>query len=30
VANRGVIVTNGPLHERVIEAVRASGIGLEL
>jgi 3'(2'), 5'-bisphosphate nucleotidase len=26
-ANRGVIVTNGRLHERVIEAVRAIGIG---
>jgi HAL2 family 3'(2'),5'-bisphosphate nucleotidase len=26
-ANRGVIVTNGPLHARVIEAVRASGLG---
>jgi 3'(2'), 5'-bisphosphate nucleotidase len=29
-ANRGVIVTNGRLHSRVIEAVRASGIGLDL
>jgi HAL2 family 3'(2'),5'-bisphosphate nucleotidase len=28
-ANRGVIVTNGALHSRVVEAVRASGIGLE-
>ena len=28
-ANRGVIVTNGRLHAQVIEAVRASGIGLE-
>jgi 3'(2'), 5'-bisphosphate nucleotidase len=28
-ANRGVIVSNGLLHSRVIEAVRASGIGLE-
>ncbi len=28
-ANRGVIVTNGRLHQRVIDAVRASGIGLE-
>ncbi len=29
-ANNGVVVTNGRLHTRVIEAVRASGIGLEL
>jgi len=29
VANRGVIVTNGPLHERVIEAVRGLGIGAD-
>jgi HAL2 family 3'(2'),5'-bisphosphate nucleotidase len=26
-ANRGVVVTNGPQHERVIQAVRALGIG---
>ena len=27
VANRGVIVTNGRLHERVLEAIRELGIG---
>ena len=27
--NRGVVVTNGRLHAQVIEAVRASGIGVE-
>ena len=25
--NRGVIVTNGPLHSRVIEAIQSLGIG---
>jgi HAL2 family 3'(2'),5'-bisphosphate nucleotidase len=28
-ANRGVVVTNGRIHPQVIEAIRASGIGLE-
>jgi 3'(2'), 5'-bisphosphate nucleotidase len=28
-ANKGVVVTNGRLHTQVIEAIRASGIGLE-
>jgi HAL2 family 3'(2'),5'-bisphosphate nucleotidase len=28
-ANRGVVVTNGRLHAQVIEAIRASGIGVE-
>jgi HAL2 family 3'(2'),5'-bisphosphate nucleotidase len=28
-ANRGVIVSNGPLHSRIIEAVQSLGIGAE-
>jgi 3'(2'), 5'-bisphosphate nucleotidase len=28
-ANRGVIVTNGPLHARVIDAIQSLGIGAE-
>ncbi len=28
-ANRGVIVTNGPLHDRVLDAIRGLGIGEE-
>jgi 3'(2'), 5'-bisphosphate nucleotidase len=27
IANRGVIVTNGPLHDRVLDAIRGLGIG---
>jgi HAL2 family 3'(2'),5'-bisphosphate nucleotidase len=28
-ANRGVVVTNGPLHARIIEAIQSLGIGAE-